>query len=138
MLEPTDKLSVSMDALNAYHFFHLKHDWSMEALHALVLNDVYIAQGVTKASSDYGFDKITTKQFVRAINDAITDRNSLRHLMDTKVEFTPEQMETTYNDFQRILLDQMNGYLKTAEQDLDDKGIRHMLRPGIGLDIIDL
>lgn len=133
MMLSIENLPVSMDALNAYHFFHLKHDWSMEALNALVLNDVYVEQGVTKASTDFGFDLITKEEFVRIVNNAVTDRNSLRRLVDTKVQFTPEQMETTEREFQRILLAQIHGYLKTGKQDLADKGVLHDVRPGVGL-----
>lgn len=133
MLLSIENLPVSIEAEGAYHFFHLKHDWSMDALSSLVLNDVAVEQTVSRASTDFGFDLMTTEEYVRAVNKAIIDRNSLRHMVDTKVEFTDEEKETTEREFQRILLTQIHGYLKTAEQDLTDKGIRHTVSPGIGL-----
>lgn len=135
MLLAIDKLPVDIEIRSAYRYFHIKHDESMEALHAMVLNDICIERLVSQASTEYGFERMTTEEYVRVINNAISDRNSLRDLIDRDVQFTPEQMETTERDFQRILLTQIHGYLKTGKQDLTDKGIRHTVSPGIGLDI---
>jgi hypothetical protein len=136
MLLAIEKLPSSMEFMSTYRFFHLTHDYSIESLHSLVLNDVHVERAVARASTDFGFGIITKDEFVKAINTAITDRNSLRQMIDSQVHFTEEQKETVEREFQRILLTQIHNYLRVAKQDLTDAGLKHTVTPGVGLSLV--
>lgn len=137
MLLAIEQLPASAEIMSTYRFFHLSHEYSIESLHALVLNDVHVERAVvSRACTDFGFNLISKDEFIRAINAAITDRNTLRQMIASQVTFTEEQKETVEREFQSILLNQIHSYLRLAKQELDDAGLKHTVRPGVGLALI--
>ncbi len=131
MLLAIESPPISIAVLGEYKYFCLKHDWSAESMSALVLNDSAIERTVTRASTEFGFQRITKEEFVVVINNAMTDRNTLRSLLADS-DFTVADADAQA-EFQRILLRQISDYLKTAKQELDDAGIKHSVKPGVGL-----